>query len=73
MTRIDEIQARLDGALPLRYDEHTSKAWSDYYQHAPRGHYMAYRAGDPPMNDQIRRELAEAIADLVADELDATF
>ena len=41
MSRIDEIQARLDEALKVRpyeeqdRDEHKSKAWSDFYQHAP--------------------------------------
>ena len=41
MRRIDEIQARLDKALKVRpyeeqdRDEHKSKAWSDFYQHAP--------------------------------------
>ena len=41
VSRIDEIQARLDEALKVRpyeeqdRDEHKSKAWSDFYQHAP--------------------------------------
>ena len=41
VSRIDEIQARLDKALKVRpyeeqdRDEHKSKAWSDFYQHAP--------------------------------------
>ena len=39
--RIDEIRERLDKALKVRpyeeqdRDEHKSKAWSDFYQHAP--------------------------------------
>ena len=39
--RIDEIQARLNEALKVRpyeeqdRDEHKSRAWSDFYQHAP--------------------------------------
>ena len=41
VTRIDEIQARLNEALKVRpyeeqdRDEHKSMAWSDFYQHAP--------------------------------------
>ena len=41
VSRIDEIQARLDEALKVRpyeeqdRDEHKSQAWSDFYQHAP--------------------------------------
>ena len=41
VSRIDEIQARLNEALKVRpyeeqdRDEHKSRAWSDFYQHAP--------------------------------------
>ena len=41
MSRIDEIRERLNKALKVHpyeeqdRDEHKSKAWSDFYQHAP--------------------------------------
>ena len=74
MNCIEGLQAQVNAAMKalprpkivVARDEHASEVWSDYYQHTPRGHYMAYRAGDPPMNAQTRRELAEAIAAYVA-------
>ena len=79
MSRIDEIQARLNEAIKvLPYeeqdrDEHKSKAWSDFYQHAPDD--LAWLLDAVARRDQRCEDLAvsldETRAALAADPTDA--
>ena len=79
MSRIDEIQARLNEAIKVRpyeeqdRDEHKSKAWSDFYQHAPDD--LAWLLDAVARRDQRCEDLAvsldETRAALAADPTDA--
>ena len=75
MSRIDEIQARLDEALKVRpyeeqdRDEHKSKAWSDFYQHAPND--IAWLLDALARRDQRCEDLAVSLDETRRDLLHA--
>ena len=74
MNCIEGLQAQVNAAMKAlprpghaaARDEHASEVRSDYYQHSPDDVTWLIEQLNPPMNDQTRRELAETVADLVA-------